>query len=134
MKSRVTRFALLLALFILPLLPHRAAAQAGKFSYLYMTTVESVLGGGGGRSRILFTPDFKGQKEVTIESPFGITGINFGNIHANDDATARFLTELNSEGWELLQVVPLTISPSAGTGSLASTGIFMTRYLFRKPQ
>ncbi|TGE21845.1 hypothetical protein E5K00_16390 [Hymenobacter aquaticus] len=130
MKSPITRFAFLLTLLLLPLLPHRAAAQAGKYTYMHMTTIESVVAGGLGRSRVLFTPDFKGQKEVELENLFSLTGINMKNVRFNEEAILRFLGDLNAEGWELVQATPLTQTlESAGT---TGQGIFMTRYLFRK--
>ena len=130
MQLSLTRFAVFLAFLVLPLLPRQAAAQSGKFTYLQMTTIESVVAGGMGRSRVLFTPEFKGQKELEMENLFSLAGINLKNVRANEETILRFLSDINAEGWELVQTTPLTQTlQSAGT---TGQGIFMTRYLFRK--
>ncbi|PJJ54595.1 hypothetical protein [Hymenobacter chitinivorans] len=125
MQSRFTRIAFLLALLVLPLLPHRAAAQAGKYTYMQMTTIESVIAGGMGRSKVSFTPEFKGAKEAPLENLFSLTGLNMGNLRGNEEAINSYMQKISDDGWELVTSVPLTYS-------LQGSGLFMTRYIFRK--
>ncbi|WP_303310176.1 hypothetical protein [Hymenobacter sp. BT730] len=135
MNRTLTRFAVVLALALTPLMPGPLAAKAvagtaPSYTYMHMTTIESVVAGGLGRSRILFTPEFKGQKEATLENLFSLTGININNVRTNEQAIVQLLNDITSEGWELVQAVPLTQTlQSAGT---TGQGIFLTRYTFRK--
>jgi hypothetical protein len=121
-----------LLLLVLPLLPQRTVAQgkANGPQYLQMTTIESVVAGGLGRSRVLFTPEFKGTKEAQMENLFSLTGINLKNVQVNEETILRYMSEVTADGWELVQVIPLTQTlQNAGT---TGQGIFMTRYMFRK--
>ncbi|HMO61457.1 MAG TPA: hypothetical protein PKC39_00120 [Ferruginibacter sp.] len=108
----------------------KANAQEAKPAkqFMQVTTVESVVAGGLGRSRLLITNPDGSQKELDLENLFSLTGINFKNIKQNEDRILQVLKEYTGLGWNLEQVIPLTLSPN-DTGS---GGIFMTRYLFSK--
>ncbi|WP_400193423.1 hypothetical protein [Hymenobacter sp. B81] len=95
-----------------------------------MTTIESIVAGGLGRSRVIFTPEFKGTKEAQMENLFSLTGINIKNVQANEETILRYLGEITAEGWEMFQVIPLT--QTLTSGGTTGQGIFMTRYMFRK--
>ncbi len=101
-------------------------AQQFTYEFLQITTIESVVPGGLGRSRMLVADD-KGQlEEIQLENFFSMVGINFGNIRSNDKIIAGKITQLSNQGWELVSVV---------TGSYSadkSTGIFLTRYLMKR--
>ena len=130
---RLLRLLPLLLLLVLPLLPQRAAAQvskAGSYQFMQMTTIESIVAGGLGRSRVIFTPEFKGTKETQMENLFSLTGINLQNVRSNEETILRFLSDVQAEGWDLVQVTPLT--QTLQNGGSTGQGIFMTRYLFRK--
>lgn len=119
-------------LFFLLLLSFSAFAQQSpivpKYGYQQITTIESVVPGGLGRSRMIAT-DKSGQlEESKLENFFSMVGINFGNIKENDNAITRKIEQMSDEGWELYSVVTGTYSADK------STGIFITRYLFRKPK
>jgi hypothetical protein len=97
-----------------------------KYEYQQITTVESVVPGGLGRSRMIST-DKNGQLEETkLENFFSMVGINFGNIKENDLAITQKIQKMSDDGWELFQ------TNSASYGADKSTGIFITRYLFRR--
>jgi hypothetical protein len=97
-----------------------------KYEYRQITTIESVVPGGLGRSRMIAT-DKSGQLEETkLENFFSMVGINFGNIKENDLAITKKIEQMSDEGWDLYQV------SSASYGADKSTGIFLTRYLFRR--
>ncbi|MCC2548270.1 hypothetical protein LJY25_17605 [Hymenobacter sp. BT175] len=124
MKSPITRFTLLLALLVLPLFSYKATAQT-KYSIMEMTTIESVIAGGMGRSKVSFVPEYKGVKEAQLENLFSLTGLNLGNVRKNEESIQSYLQQLSDDGWELVTSVPLTYS-------LQGSGLFMTRYIFRK--
>ena len=103
----------------------QAQSVAGSFSYQNVTTIESVVAGGFGRSKVIFTPAFKGLAEAPLENLFSLTGLNLGNVTKNEETINRLMQTMNDEGFVLVQAVPLTSSIQGG-------GIFMTRYIFRK--
>lgn len=98
--------------------------------FMQVTTVESVLAGGLGRSKMIITNADGSQKEADLNNLFSLTGINFKNIKENEDQLIRTLKTYTDEGWKLDQVTSLTLSQNdSGAG-----GIFMTRYLLSRPE
>jgi hypothetical protein len=94
--------------------------------YMQISTVESVVPGGLGRSRMITTDEKGNVKEEKMENFFSMVGINFGNINANDQMITQKLNELAAQGWEVVSV-------NSGVYSAdKSTGIFITRYLLKK--
>ena len=83
MRFAFTRALCVVALLLGSLLARPAQAQTTSFQFMQMTTIESVVPGGLGRSRVLFTPEWKGTKETTMENLFSLTGINLGNVRNN---------------------------------------------------
>jgi hypothetical protein len=104
-----------------------AAAQSAPngYSYQLVTTIESVVPGGFGRSKISYTPAYKGIKEAPMENLFSLTGLNLANLQKNEDAIVTLTQQMANDGYELVQALPLT-------SSIQGSGIFMTRYMFRK--
>lgn len=96
--------------------------------FMQVTTIESVISGGIGRSRMIITNADGSQKETDMENLFSLTGINFKNIKQNEDKILSTLKIYTEDGWTIDQVTSLTLSPN-DTGS---GGIFMTRYLMSK--
>jgi hypothetical protein len=98
--------------------------------FMQITTVESVVAGGLGRSKMIITQADGTQKEYEMENLFSMVGINFRNIKENEDRILRTLKEYTGNGWKLDQVTSLTLSQNdSGAG-----GIFMTRYLLSKTE
>jgi hypothetical protein len=97
--------------------------------FMQITTVESVISAGFGRSKMLITNPDGTQRESEMNNLFSLTGIHFKNIKENEDQIIKTLKSYTDEGWKLEQVMPLTLSPS-GNGP----GIFMTRYLLSRPE
>lgn len=95
--------------------------------FLQVTTVESVISGGAGRSKIIITNPDASQEEADLENLFSMVGINFKNIKSNELKITQTLKKYTDKGWKLEQVTPLSLSPGQG-----SNGIFMTRYLLSK--
>jgi len=118
---------LLASLFFAFTLISAASAQT-VYEYMQISAIESVVPGGLGRSRLI-TTDANGQiMEKELLNFFSLVGINFGNVRNNDQVIAERMNELAKEGWELNQTVSGTYSADK------STGIFITRYIFRRPK
>lgn len=97
--------------------------------FMQITTVESVVAGGLGRSKMIITNPDGSQKESDLENLFSMMGINFKNIKDNESQLVRILKEYTNAGWKLEQITSLTLSQNdSGAG-----GIFMTRYLLSRP-
>jgi len=103
-------------------------AEPGK-QFMQITTVESVVGGGLGRSKMIITNPDGSQKESDLENLFSLAGINFKNIKENEDKIVRVLKGYTDEGWKVDYVTSFTLSPSDN-----GLGIFMTRYLLSRPE
>ncbi len=102
------------------------------YIFKQFSTVESVIAGGLGRSRILTTDDNGTLVEKDLLNFYSLVGINFGNIANNDRLIVEKVNEWTIQGWELYQIS--TGSQTNMSGGTTSTGIFITRYLFRKSQ
>lgn len=96
------------------------------YEYKMFTTVESVVPAGLGRSRMISTDKSSQVQEKDLENFFSLVGINFKNIQNNDVVITSKINEYAKEGYELYQTVPGVYSADK------STGIFITRYIFRK--
>jgi hypothetical protein len=104
-----------------------AFSQQKSQQFTQITTIESVVGGGAGRSKLIITNPDGSQEERDLENLFSLTGINFKNIKQNENDILTVLKTYTEKGWKLVSTVPLTLSPNQG-----GSGIFMTRYLFVK--
>ena len=131
-------------------------AQSQTFKYKIVTSIESVVPGGVGRSRIIEngtevdytqfttvrTKDGKEKtdkdrgdvkidnlKESTLVNFYSFVGINFQNIASNDAMITSMLNKHTSEGWDLFNIVS-GVESDAGKGD--GDGIFIIRYIFRK--
>ena len=96
--------------------------------FMQITTIESVVGGGMGRSKMIITEADGSQKEIEMENLFSLTGINFKNIRENESQVVKTLKSYTNSGWKIDQTTSFTLSPNQN-----SLGIFMTRYLLSKP-
>lgn len=94
--------------------------------YTQITTIESVVPAGLGRSRMITTKSNGELDEIKMENFFSAVGINFGNVRSNDKMITDKITEMAKQGWKLISVTPGVYSADK------STGIFITRYLFEK--
>ncbi|WP_346881047.1 hypothetical protein [uncultured Algibacter sp.] len=146
MKKSVLVIALVFITFI------EAQAQV---KYKVITSVESIVPSGLGRSRIISANEEKDYKEFTSTQTeddnsrnkskrseirvkdfdetkllnfFNIGGIRFQNIAANDAVISSKINTMVAEGWELAFVTSAV--ESAGKGD--NQGIFITRYIFKK--
>ena len=125
--------------------------------YKVITTIESIVPAGIGRSRIIegktpvdykdFTTervDGKDSKQSKVKRReakiddlaetkmlnfYSGVGLNFQNIASNDAMITSKLNEMAQDGWILFTVVS-GVESDAGKGD--GNGIFITRYIFKK--
>lgn len=100
-----------------------------RYEYKQISAVESVIPGGLGRSRLLTTTENGTAIEKDLKNFYSMVGINFGNISNNDQVIIDRVNEYINEGWELVHITSGVQSPTDG----GKTGIFITRYIFRRP-
>ncbi len=106
------------------------AQNAPRYEYKQISTIESVVPGGLGRSRLLTTDDNGQSLEKELKNFYSMVGINFDNITNNDRVIVDRLNDMANEGWDLFQVTSgsnMQLSNGSTNG-----GIFITRYLFRR--
>lgn len=126
------------------------------YEYKVITSVESIIPSGLGRSRIVDSEDernyedftsgrteendernkskrskirIKNFQETKLLNFFNIAGIRFQNIAANDVVTTSKLNAMAKEGWELAFTTS-AVESYAGKGD--NNGIFITRYIFKR--
>lgn len=129
MHTKSILLSSLLTLIIVSLFAFKSAEDTPKkVIYMQVSTIESIIPGGLGRSKMIITlPDGK-QNDAGMENFYSIAGINFGNVQNNEKVIINKINQITSEGWELHQVTSGVQSPSDGNAQ----GIFITRYLFKK--
>jgi hypothetical protein len=126
MKRIITTLAFTLLMALSMMAQETKPATIKQF--MQINTVESVLAGGLGRSRMIITNADGSQQESELDNLFSMTGINFKNIKGNESKILKTLKTYTDDGWKVDQVTSLTLSQN-DTGS---GGIFMTRYLLSK--
>ncbi|SEM12098.1 hypothetical protein SAMN04488008_109134 [Maribacter orientalis] len=121
-----------------------------------ITSVESIVSSGLGRSRIIDGNEEKDYAEFTSTQTeddntrnkskrdeirvkdfdetkllnfFNIAGIRFQNIAANDAIITSKINAMVADGWELAFV---TSAVESDSGKGDSSGIFITRYIFKR--
>ena len=124
--------------------------------YRVITSVESIVPGGLGRSRIINSKEERDYREFTTEQTqndnkrnksnrdeirvrdfeetkllnfYNIGGIRFQNIAANDTMISSMINTMVADGWELAFV---TSAVESDAGDDDGQGLFITRYIFRK--
>lgn len=129
-----------------------------KVEYKVVTSVESIVPSGLGRSRLIssnVTRDYdeftserskdrkedgrnkskrsdirvKNFEETKLLNFYNIGGIRFQNIVANDAVITSKLISMAEDGWELAFV---TSSSESDAGTNDGQGIFVTRYIFKR--
>ncbi len=133
-----------------------ASLDANAQQIKIITSVESIVPNGIGRSRIIDAQEEKDFSEYTSEQTakdntrnkskrgdirvkdfeetkllnfYNIAGIRFQNIAANDAVISSKLTTMVQDGWELMFVTS-GVESDSGTGD--GNGLFITRYVFKK--
>lgn len=122
-----------------------------------VTTIESIVPGGAGRSRIIIngseidynmftTERTDGKKsdqgsvkrhdakvsnftETKMLNFYSMVGINFQNIASNDAMIVSVLNATSTDGWDLFKIVS---GVESDAGKDDGHGLFITRYIFKK--
>ena len=129
---------------------------AQKYEFRIVTTVESIVPNGIGRSRMISSNETRDYKEFTTSRSeednsrnssdrsdirvkafdetkllnfYNLGGIRFQNIVANDAVVTSKLNTMAEEGWDLTFVNSAVESDG---GKDDNVGIFITRYVFRR--
>lgn len=125
--------------------------------YTVITSVESIVPAGIGRSRLIYNKTDLDASQFTTERTsgtdskqgkvrrkdlkvdnfeetkllnfFSLGGINFQNIASNDALISSKINEMVAAGWELAFVVS---GVESHAGEPDSEGIFVTRYIFKR--
>lgn len=125
--------------------------------YAVITSVESIIPSGIGRSRMIVNKSDLDIEKLTTERTDGkhsdqgnvkrkdikvdefeetkllnfyaLTGINFQNIASNDAVISTKLNQMAEAGWELVFV---TSGVESDAGETDGQGIFITRYIFKR--
>lgn len=149
MKKQLLLSAVLLLTFVF-------TSTAQTYEYKVITSVESIIPNGLGRSRIISANDtrdyktytstqtednnkrnkskrqemrVKGFDETKLLNFFNVGGIRFQNIATNDAIITSKINDMIEKGWELA-FVNTGVESYGGKGD--NNGLFITRYLFRK--
>ncbi|NJL15687.1 MAG: hypothetical protein HC913_23570, partial [Microscillaceae bacterium] len=86
------------------------------YEYYQVTTIESVVPAGLGRSRMLIRDENGRQEELKLENFFSAVGINFGNIMSNEAMIGNKIQQLSDQGWELYNTAGGVYSADTSTG------------------
>ena len=133
------------------------SAEAQKFEYKIITSVESIVPMGLGRSRIISVNDNRNYKDFTVVRSdsdedernksdrsdirvkgydetkllnfYNIGGIRFQNIAANDAVITSKINAMIEDGWDLAFV---NTGVESDAGKQDGEGIFITRYIFKR--
>lgn len=149
MKKIIITAALLMAC--------KMSLYAQRIEYKVLTSIESIVPMGIGRSTLIENKEEANLSSLTTEREEGnksnqgsvkrkdakidnfaetkllnfysAVGINFQNIASNDAIIQTKMNELSGEGWELA-FVSSAVESDAGDGD--GKGIFITRYVFKR--
>ena len=147
MKKSIVFFGVLLTSFF---------NSFGQVEYKIVTSVESIVPAGLGRSRLISANENKDYKEFTSTQTeednsrnksnrddirvrnfdetkllnfYNLGGIRFQNIAANDAVITSKINAMIDEGWELAFV---NSAVESDAGEKDGQGIFITRYIFKR--
>ena len=144
-----------LILLLVILISSEITAQV---EYKIITSVESIVPAGLGRSRLISSDDQRDYEEFTSERSenkkedgrnkskrgdirvknfeetkllnfYNLGGIRFQNIAANDALVSSKINNFVANGWELAFV---TSAVESNAGKDDGNGIFITRYIFKR--
>ncbi|WP_299763552.1 hypothetical protein [uncultured Dokdonia sp.] len=132
--------------------------QAQEYEVKIVTSIESIVPNGLGRSRIISANDTRDYKEFTSTQTeedkgrnkskrdeirvkgfdetkllnfFNLGGIRFQNIASNDALIESKINDMLAQGWDLAFVAS-AVESEGGKGD--GKGIFITRYIFKRPK
>lgn len=148
------KLTIIFTLFIANVFSQEKTKQ--EFEVKVITSVESIIPDGLGRSRLISVNEKRDYKKFTsiqtknnntrnkskrkdirvrdfeetkLLNFYNLGGIRFQNIAANDAVISSKLTTMLSEGWNLMFV---TSAVESDAGENDGNGIFITRYIFKR--
>ncbi|WP_420321718.1 hypothetical protein [Flagellimonas sp.] len=143
-------------IFFIAVIALAATVEMNAQQFKVITSVESIVPNGLGRSRIVNALEDKDYREYTsvqteedntrnkskrgeirvknfeetkLLNFFNLGGIRFQNIAANDALITSMINDMVANGWELA-FVNSAVESEGGKGD--GQGIFITRYIFKK--
>jgi len=151
--NNMKKSLIIIALLIISFIDVKAQVE-----YKVITSLESIVPNGIGRSRIVSASEDKNYKDYTsirtedkkedkrnksdrseirvknfeetkLLNFYNIAGIRFQNIAANDAVITSKINTMIEEGWELAFV---TSAVESDSGKGDGHGIFITRYIFKR--
>lgn len=152
--KKLASIVALLALSVAQMYGQETSKQA--FEIKVITSVESIIPSGLGRSRLISSNDKRDYKQFTSSRTeennsrnkskrkdirlknfeetkllnfYNLGGIRFQNIAANDALISSKLTEMLSKGWDLMFI---TSAVESDAGKNDDNGIFITRYILKR--
>lgn len=150
------RIILLMSVFALLFSPIVEAQSKAVYEVKIITSIESIVPNGVGRSRLISTDSdvdykqftsrqtaesgdrnksdrseirIKDYDETKLLNFFNMGGIRFQNIASNDALLTSKINQMLIDGWELAFV---NTGVESYAGSDDSNGIYITRYLFKR--
>jgi len=144
---------------IIAVLASALSSEAQVYEYQVITSVESIISSGLGRSRLISSNENRNYKDFTTTRTdgkkvkdkrnksdrsdirvknfdetkllnfFNIAGIRFQNIAANDAVISSKINTMSENGWELAFV---SSAVESDAGDKDGNGIFVTRYIFKR--
>jgi hypothetical protein len=135
MKNKLTIFSLIAlvisgALFLSSFKTNKPAAP--KVKVMQLTAIESLVGGGMARSRLISSSADGSINEQELGNFYSLVGIKFDNIRSNDITVALKLEEYLNDGWELASSNSTFGSRASGSTGSSENGIVITRYVLKK--
>ena len=142
--------------FVIALLSIIYTTNAQTYEYKVITSVESIVPAGLGRSRIISAEEDRNYKDFTSKRSsednsrnkskrskirvknfeetkllnfYNLGGIRFQNIAANDAVITSKINTMIEEGWDLAFV---NSAVESDAGEKDNNGIFITRYIFKR--
>ncbi len=133
------------------------SVQAQEYEIKIITSVESIVPNGLGRSRLISSDTERNYEDFTSERSekndkrnkskrkkirvkdfeetkllnfYNLGGIRFQNIAANDAVISSKVNAMLSKGWDLAFVTS-GVESNSGEG-IGDNGIFITRYIFKR--
>ncbi|MEI6456149.1 MAG: hypothetical protein WCO93_07660 [bacterium] len=116
------------AIFISVVAFKSATPPSSKLVYMQFSTIESIIPGGLGRSKMITVMPDGTKTEEDLQNFYSMVGINFTNIAGNNIAITKKINDLVALGWEFDKVMTGTQSPAENNGQ----GIFISRYFFKR--
>ena len=105
MRKIIVFIVLVVCFFITSNAQEKSKEPPQKF--MQITTIESVVGGGLGRSKMIITKEDGSQDKRDMENLFSLTGMNIKNIKSNESDIIKTLKSFTDDGWKITQVIPL---------------------------